>query len=175
MPWTTNPALAPIMAQLQATSPADTSDSDAAYKQFMRGFLRKGRDVSGVDLFQPMLQAGQSQQRMATESAGYGDAGLRASTGSPEEKAVLDRQAEIGKERAREGTGMAIAQAVPGLIASGTQYGAEEAANQNAWNLGKFSTEADMTNQNSQWRQSPWWGVLQGIASGAGRAAAGFA
>ena len=171
MGWQTNPQLGPLLNGLQNTQPADTSASDDLYKQFFHGFLQKGKDVSDIGVFQPALQAGASRARMANESAGYGDSGIISANGSPDEQAVLNRQSQIGQERAKEGTGEAIAASVPGLVNSGTAYGAEEAANQNAFNLGKFSTAAGMINGNSKYQVSPWFSMLQGLAQGAGEAA----
>lgn len=168
MGWTSNPALQALTSGLGSVSPTDTSASDEFYGNLFRR-LHKGKDVSGITAFQPIIQAGQSQQRMAGESAGYGDAGLIGGAGSPEQKALLDRQAQIASDRAGEQTAQNVADATPGFIQAGSQYGMEQAANQNAFNMGKFQTAADMTNANSQYRTSPWLGMLQGAIGGATR------
>lgn len=121
-----------------------------------------------------MIEAGESQQRMAGEAAGYGDAGLIGATGTPEQKAVLARQGEIQKERMREGTGQAIADSVPGMIQQGTQYGAEQAAQENAFNLEKFNTKTNGINANSRYQVSPWLQLATGLVAGGARAASSY-
>lgn len=173
MAWNTNPQLSGIVDQINNTAPTDTSATDAYFRNLFRG-LNKGRDVSTIQAFQPMIKAGETQQRMGEESASYGDAGLIGATGTPEQKAVLDRQNEIQRERTKEATGQSIANAVPGMVQAGTQYGAEQAGNENAFNLEKFGTKTNAINQNSQYQVSPWLQLAQGLIAGGAKAASSF-
>jgi hypothetical protein len=161
------------LAQLNATNPADTSAGDDFYRNLFKG-LQKGKDVSTITAFQPMLEAGASQERMATEAGGYGDAGLVGATGTPEQKAVLGRQNEIAGERIKEGTGQAIADSIPGEVAAGTAYGEEAANEENQFNLDKFRTQTGAINANSHYTPSPWTSFLPGLVAGGAKAATMF-
>jgi len=171
MGYVSNPQLGPVLSQADNTQQTDTSDADNYYKQILRGFGRKGHDVSTVDAFRPFLDAGATQQRQADESAASGDPGLMMATGTPEQQALLSRQNEINKERIKEGTGEAIAEAAPGMVQEGTAYGEQQAANTNAFNLGLFGAKTGAINENSQYRVSPWLGFAQSLISGGARAA----
>lgn len=174
MGWILNPAIASLVQQEQGVTQA-TSPADPMYRNFFKGFLNKGKDISNITAFQPALQAGATHKAMLGESAGYGDAGLIGSQGTPEQKAVLGRQAEIAGNRADENTAMGINDMINPLIQSGSQYGVTEAGNTNAFNLGQFQIGADALAQGSSFQQSPWWGILQSMAGNAAKAGAAAA
>lgn len=174
MSWTTNPALLPILTGLGGVQQAGSEEADQYWRGLMKGFLKKGKDVSSIDPFKPMIAAGAAQKRMADEASGYGDSGMIAANGTPDEQALLKRQDEIRDAKIGENTGLNIAQAIPGMVDAASNYGLQEAADTNAFNLNKFSELTNAINSGSKWVSSPWFGILSGLASGAGKAAAGF-
>lgn len=172
MPWTTNPLAGNMAASLEAARSAGDSSSDM-WKQFLRGFVNRGKDVSNIELFQPTLQAGQSQGRQIAEAAGYGDKALQAAGGGVNAD-IAKRATQIAQDRNQENTAQAVANLGNQALGTATNWSANNAANQDQFNLGQLETAGQGLAENSEWYASPWSSFLPNLLSGAAKGAMSF-
>jgi len=147
--------------------------SNALWNNFLGGFVNKGKDVSQIKLFSPVLQAGAAQGKQIGFNSGVGDAALQKAGGGTN-AAIVNADTNIAQQQNNENTAQAVAGLAQQGLQEGSAYEANESALEDTFNLGKANVGAQGIASNSQFTSSPWASFLPNLLSGAAKAAVGM-
>lgn len=165
-----------ILPSLEAAQPASNPGADAYFgnlKSWLKGSA-KTPDVSDVTAFQPILAQGKAQGMQLAETAGQGGAALAKTSGVPGAGQIEAADSSIAQAQNKENTGMAVNEAIPGMVAAGTGYESGMSDQENQFTSQQNALEGQAVNSNSQYNPSMWGGMLAGIAGGVGSALGSF-
>jgi hypothetical protein len=165
MGWSTNPKIQEMIDGFQGT-PAATpaANTDQYWASFWDKMGTPGASLDSGVYAPAIMKAGEAGRAV---EEGRGIDPRAASAGGGEQWALTNAAKRQGRTNVGNAFGEDVSRATTGAVGEAGRYGLERARQTNEFNLRKAGEEGKALAGGSHYQVSPWFGVLQGLLTGA--------